>query len=42
MNQLSELSAERLWKMFFPHFSREHGIALVQDLFAMRETKKGG
>jgi len=36
--KLSELSADRLWKMFFPQFDREHGIALVQDLFA----KKGG
>jgi len=32
--QLSEQSAERLWKMFFPKFDREHGIAMVHDLFA--------
>lgn len=30
-------SAERLWKMFFPKFDRIHGIALVQDLWALRK-----
>ena len=36
-NILDENSAERLWKMFFPYFDRAHGIALVQDLFALRK-----
>ena len=31
--ELDYNSAERLWKMFFRHFDRAHGIALVQDLW---------
>ena len=33
--ELDYNSAERLWKMFFPHFGRTHGISLVQALWRM-------
>lgn len=37
---LDELSAERLWLMFFPHLTRSCGITLVQKLYEMHHQPK--
>ena len=37
--ELDILSAERLWKLFFAHFDRAHGIALVQELWRIEQRR---
>ena len=39
MSELSDLSAERFWLLFFRHFDREHGMALVKDLWRLNAGK---
>lgn len=34
--KLNEASLERLWKMFFPHLTRNCGMALVAELLNLR------
>jgi len=40
MKTLSDDSAERLWKMFFPQFPKPHGMALVRELYELNQKGK--
>jgi hypothetical protein len=42
VREIDDLSAERLWIMFFRHFDRKHGIALVKELWLMPIVHIGG